>query len=55
MADEPQMRMRMRIEDAPLRVRREYLLRERRNNRIAIGVVVVIASVLGYLGFRLLA
>jgi hypothetical protein len=51
MADE----IRRRIDDAPQRVRREYLLHERRNHRIAIAVVVVIASVLGYLGFRLLA
>ena len=45
----------MRIEDAPQRVRREHLLRERRNHRIAIAVVVVIAGAVVYGAFRLLA
>jgi hypothetical protein len=37
----------MSIDDAPMRVRRDYYRRERRNSAIAIGVIVVLVALLG--------
>ena len=44
----------MPIEDAPMRVRREHYRRERRNNRIAVAVVVSVVGLIAWGLFRLL-
>ncbi len=37
----------MSIDDAPLRVRRDYYRRERRNSALAIALIVTLVSLLG--------
>lgn len=43
----------MPIEKAPARIRREHYLRERRNSRIAVLVIVVVLGIVGWAGYRL--
>ncbi len=43
----------LRIEQAPLRIQREHYLRERRNGRIAMVVVIAVVALLGWCGYRL--
>jgi hypothetical protein len=38
----------MSIDDAPMRVRRDYYRRERRNSALAIGVIVLLLGLLGF-------
>ena len=44
----------MPIERAGLKVQREYMLRERRNSRIAILVLIVVGATFAYGIFRVL-
>ncbi|MFO0663038.1 MAG: hypothetical protein U0174_03755 [Polyangiaceae bacterium] len=52
-SDESKREMPIPIEKAPLRVQRDYLLRERRNSRIAIAVIASVLSLLVWALVRL--